>query len=134
MTSKQDDGVAVTEYEMNETVFVPAGDGEPAQWKPFKELRRAEFDRYVQGDEEVDELHLKRLQRQRDLIDKCKEAGGLPNTPISQWLDEDEMAELIELQMTIEAQQREQDRRQAAIDRDIAAGRFFRLGGQTRTA
>jgi hypothetical protein len=48
--------------------------------------------------------------------------------PISLLLDDEEMAELTALKLTLDAQEREQDRRKAAIDRDRrqgASGRGF---------
>ena len=44
MTTSDDTARLIeTEFEMNEQVFVPAGDGEPAQWKQKGDLQLGEF-------------------------------------------------------------------------------------------
>ena len=43
-----DDEMMVTEFELAEEVFVPAGDGEPSRWKRLGDLNPAEFARHAQ--------------------------------------------------------------------------------------
>ncbi len=116
-----DDDLRVTDYELNAQVFVPAGDGAPAQWKVNGDLLPGEFARHVQHLQAEAELHGKRFARYKELIEKGRRASAKPDTLL---LDGDERAEFIALQRTLDAMEREQDRRQAAIDRDIAAGRY----------
>jgi hypothetical protein len=121
-----DDELIFTNFEMEEQVFIPAGDGEPAQWKPKRDLTVGEFARYVQGLKDAADQQMERTRRYVALVHEAKQrAGGRGDVPISTALNRDELAELKTLQMTLAAQEREQDRRQAAIDRDKAAGRYF---------
>jgi len=116
----------ITEFELEEQVFVPAGDGEPAQWKTKGDLNLAEAQRHSHWACAQADLHLERLRRYYALIDGAK-AVGLPSAPISLLLDEEEMAELTALKLTLDVQEREHDRRPALIDRDIAAGKFITI-------
>ncbi len=114
----------VTDFEWNETVFVPAGDGEPAQWKPFRDLTVDEFARHAQGLVDAADQNLERVRRYRALVDEAGRRLGGRNGHASSVLSREEMAELSALLMTTDAWEREFDRRQAAIDRDMAAGRY----------
>jgi hypothetical protein len=113
-----DDEMMVTEFELAEEVFVPAGDGEPAQWKTKGDLRLLEIERYMRGRTEALDLQRERVRRYGALVDLAKQQGGLTRE------DHDE---LTALQLTIDAEQREQTRRQAAIDRDKAASGYWTL-------
>jgi hypothetical protein len=115
------DELIETDFELDEQVFVPAGDGAPAQWKPKGELLVDEMRRHVQHVQAEAELHGKRFARYEELIEKGRKASTAPDTLM---LDKDEMAEFIALKRTLDAMGREIERRQAAIDRDIAAGRY----------
>jgi hypothetical protein len=70
---------------------------------------------------------MKRAMRYRELADEAKRRGGRGDAVISSVLSREEMAELSTLSLTLDAQEREQNRRQAAIDPNIAAGRFRRM-------
>jgi hypothetical protein len=37
----------ITEAELNQTVYVPAGNGAPVQWKRLRDLRRDEMERHI---------------------------------------------------------------------------------------
>ena len=113
-----DEEIIETEFELNDPIFVPAGDGKPAQWKPKGDLGLGEFERHVEWARAELDLQRKRLARCDELIAAACLAGGLPRA---------EYAELHAIEMTLDAEGREQERRQAAIERDIAAGRFVRL-------
>jgi hypothetical protein len=114
-----------TDFELNERVFVPAGDGAPAQWKVKGELMVGEFGRYARGLGEAAALQTKRAKRYSELIEEAaRRAGGDCSKSIRSLLTHDELAELTALKLTLDATEREQDRRQAAIDRDIDAGRY----------
>jgi hypothetical protein len=114
-----------TDFELNEQVFVPAGDGAPAQWKAKGELRLDEFKRHVDHAIAEAALQTTRATRYSELIeDARRRARGVDEIAIASALTPDEMAELNTLKLTLDAMEREQDRRQAAIDRDIAAGRY----------
>lgn len=102
----------ITECEMNAEVFVPAGDGEPAKWKRMGDLFSDEMRRYAQGVQEAAVQYCKRADR----------LSALCNAAI---LDSEEQAELSQLHMLIAAQDRESEKREAAKDRDIAAGRYW---------
>lgn len=112
-----DDKLIETEFEMNEQVFVPAGDGEPAKWMRKGDLHVDEMARYVEHLRASANLQMERATRYCELLEEAV-------------VDEGEMAELAALKLVLDAQEREQDRRQAAIDRDIAAGRYWVIGGE----
>jgi hypothetical protein len=105
----------ITEFEINEQVFVPAGDGEAAQWKRWGDLKPSEFSRNVQGEGEALERLRERTERFSALINEVRQGT----------IDRDGHAELNHLEMTLGAARREHERRRAAIDRDAAAGRFW---------
>lgn len=113
----------VTDFEWNGQVYVPAGDGAPAQWKPMRDLTVGEFARHTQGRQEAVDLQMERTKRYEALIDEVKRRGCRGPMPVASVLSREEMAELKTLKMTLDAMEREQDRRQAAIDKDMAAGR-----------
>ncbi len=80
--------------------------------------------RYARGLQDAADQQMKRTLRYVALIGEAKRRrGGRSDTLLSSVLSHEEMAELSTLKMTLDAQEREQDRRQAAIDRDIATGR-----------
>jgi hypothetical protein len=112
------DEIIETEFELNDPLFIPAGDGKPAQWKPKGDIGLGEFERHMEWAQAELELQRKRLDRYGELIAKARGDGALPRA---------EHDELEAIQRTLDAQNREQERRQRAIDADIAAGRFFRL-------
>lgn len=104
-----------TDFELSEQVFVPAGDGAPSQWKRKADLLVGEFDRYVQWLRAAADLQMERTTRYCELLEEARK------------LEDEELIELATLKQILDAQEREQDRRQAAIDRDIAAGRYLVL-------
>jgi hypothetical protein len=62
MTTSDDTARLIeTEFEMNEQVFVPAGDGAPPQWMRKGDLLLGEFKRYVQGQKDAAERQMERL-------------------------------------------------------------------------
>ena len=77
------------------------------------------------------------LERQRErterycaLLDEAmRRAGGDEDSTFESLLGREEVAELDRLEMTLGAIRRKQDRRRAAIGRDIAAGRYWVLPG-----
>ncbi len=123
-----DDGeLRITEFEMNEQVFVPAGDGELAKWMQRGDLRPGEFERYNQGKHEAVVEYQGRVERYRALANEAiRRKGGDHVTPAMVFTSE-EMAEWSQLGMVLEAQGREIDKREAAIAKDIAAGRYWTL-------
>jgi hypothetical protein len=58
-----------------------------------------------------------------------RRAAGRSDVTLGELLTREEINELDMLEMTIDTLDRAFDRRQAAIDRDKAAGRFWRLKG-----
>jgi hypothetical protein len=110
----------VTEFELGEQVFVPAGDGAPAQWKMKGDLTVAEFARHAQELRTAAALQMERAERYATLVEKVASLGP-------RGLSDEEIRELKTLKMTLDAQERKQDRRQAAIDRDKAARGFWTL-------
>ena len=68
----------ITEFELNEPVFVPAGDGEPAEWIFLRDLlanerRRERSHRWY---EENSVRHVLRLKRWKALIYEAAHRGG----------------------------------------------------------
>lgn len=114
-----DDEMIETDFELNEQVFVPAGDGAPSQWKRKADLLFGEFDRHVQHFQAAADLQMERTTRYCELLEQAPKVS------------DEEMVELAALKQILDAQAREQDRRQAAIDRDIAAGRYRVLRRKT---
>jgi hypothetical protein len=112
-----DDEMMVTEYELAETVFVPADNGAPGPWKRLGDLNPAELARYARELSTAATLQMERAERYATLAEKAHQVG----------LDREEFDELKTLKMTLDAQEREQDRRQAAIDRDKAASGYWTL-------
>jgi hypothetical protein len=110
-----EDEIIETEFELNELVFVPAGDGAAAQWMRKGDLHVGEFDRHVQHLKATADLQMERTTRYCELLREARK------------LEDGELAELAALKLILDAQEREQDRRQPAIDRDIAAGRYLAL-------
>ncbi len=102
----------ISDFEFNEQVLVPAGDGQPAQWKRKGDLTLSELARHMQGLRDNVDQQMKRAQRYSALV------------PISVLLNDEEMDEFRALKITLEAWKREQERRKSAIDRDIAAGHY----------
>ena len=131
MTTSDDTARLIeTEFEMNEQVFVPAGDGEPAQWKRKGDLQLDELQRYAQGVQDAAERQMERAKRYGALLDEVlRRAGGNEEAVSESLLSREEVSELGRLDMIFGATGREQDRRRAAIARDIAAGRYRALPG-----
>jgi hypothetical protein len=71
-----DDELVMTEFELAEQVFVPAGDGEPAQWKTKGDLRLLEIKRYMRGRQEALDLQAERIRRYGELADRAEQQGG----------------------------------------------------------
>ena len=70
-------------------------------------------------------LQMERVRPSRELIDQARQVG-LPDVPISLLLEEEEMSELVALELTLDAQQREQDRPRS--DRTgHRGGRYWKL-------
>jgi hypothetical protein len=114
---------------MNEQVFVPAGDGEPAKWKRKADLLLDEGRRHAQGVHEAAVQFGNRVDRHRALLDEAiRRADGRDDVPMGVLLTGEEMAELSALDLALEAQNRVIKRRQAAIDRDIAIRRYWVIG------
>jgi hypothetical protein len=114
-----------TDFELNEQVFVPASDGAPAQWKPKADLLVGEFARHVEWLKVETDLQGERVRRYIAIRDQAeRRCGGNHAARFSDVLTREEIDEYWTLKRTLDAQEREQDRRQAAIDRDIAAGRY----------
>jgi hypothetical protein len=119
----------ITEFEMNEQVFVPAGDGDPARWKRKADLLPDEGFRHAQGVHEAAVQFGIRVDRHRALLDESiRRATGLDDVPMGALLTEEEMDEFSSLHLAIEAQNRVIERREAAIDRDIAIRRYWVIG------
>jgi hypothetical protein len=118
----------VTDFEMNETVFVPAGDGQPAQMKPRGDLTIGEFKRHTDHAFSETALHMERTRRYCALIEEAtRRCGGRLDTPLVDVMTSEEMSELSSLKMALDAYQREFDRQKAMIERDIAAGDYVTL-------
>ena len=125
------DDVIETEFELNEQIFVPAGDGKAAKWMRKADLHVDEMERYVQGLTAGIDQQRERLVRVGALIDKAKQkCGGRHGVPFGDLLSPEEIAEMTMLEMATAATDRSYARRKAAIDKDIAAGRYhvLRLG------
>jgi hypothetical protein len=122
----------VADFEWNEQVFVPAGDGEPPGWKLMRDLAVGELGRHAQGRAEAAALQAERARRYRALIDQACDRAGDPDALISRVLTGEELSELRSLKLALDATIREQDRRQDAIDRDMRAGRYRVLFGEQR--
>ena len=129
----------ITEFELNEQAFVPAGDGEPAQWMLRRDLlanerRRERSHRWY---EEDSVRHAVRLNRWKALIDEAARRGGedvltlpvLTHDEFKRVLTYHEFVELSQLQMTIDAYEQAacRDGRQAAIAADLEAGRYLTI-------
>jgi hypothetical protein len=112
----------ITEFEINEQVRVPAGDGKPEQWKRMGDLTVNEFGRYALGRKAEADQQMARTQRYAALVEEADR----------QALSTEELEDLVALKRLLDAQEKAQDRRQAAIDRDIEAGRFLRMLGEGR--
>ncbi len=119
----------MTEWQMNEQVFVPAGDGAPAQWKRMGSLTAGEFGRHVEWHEDEHKKTDERMDRRLALIAEARRRAGCNDVTI---LTPEEFDELVGLHMTIDATMREVGKRQAAIDRDISAGRCWVMGGRPK--
>ena len=125
--------IKITAFEMDETVFVPAGDGQPAQWKPRRDLMVGEFKRYTDHAVSETTLHIERTHRYCALAEEAeRRCAGRRDTPVADVMTSEEMSELSSLKMTLDAYQREFDRRQAAIERDIAAGDYVTLNPEAK--
>jgi hypothetical protein len=124
----------VTQYELDEEVFVPAGDGEPAQCKRMGDLTLGEHARYAERQRIESEQFTAECEREIAWIDEARrrlEMRGLgPDTPTRMLLTDDEWIEVQMLRAKTKARSDVWDRRQAAIERDIAAGRCFKLLGE----
>jgi len=116
-----DNGVfLITQFELDELVFVPAGDGERAQRKRFGSLTREETARYERGQDEAHARFEARYARRDALVAK-RRAGLVP-------LSHAEAEELFHLEDEQLGWAAANDKRKAAIAADRAAGRFFRMG------
>lgn len=122
-----DDEMMVTEFELAEEVFVPAGDGEPSRWKRLGDLNPAEFARHAQERRAAAIRQMERAERYTVLVERAACAAEVRNLPLASVLSAEDIAELTALKMTLQAEQREQDRRQAAIDRDIETKGYWTL-------
>jgi hypothetical protein len=100
----------ITDFELNEQVFVPAGDGDRAHWKRKGDLTLGELARHVQGLRDEGGRQMKQVE-QYD--------GRIPF-----FVNKEEEAKERAEDMALEAWTRERKKRQAAIDQDIAAGRW----------
>lgn len=110
-----EDEIFETDFELNSLLFVPAADGAPGQRKRKADLLLGEFGRHVRWCEAATDLLMERTKRYCELLKEPRK------------LEDEELIELAALKQILDAQAREQDRRQAAIDRDIAAGRYLVL-------
>jgi hypothetical protein len=125
------DALVVTEFELNEQVFVPAGDGEPAKWMRKGALDPNAFKRNSEYQGQRYEEQGQRLNRKIALIDEAKRRMGLTDVPLEEVLfSEDEIAEIAALDMAMAAFTKEFDKHEAARDADIAAGRYWTIGGR----
>ena len=129
----------ITEFELNEQVFVPTGDGEAAQWMLLRDLlanvRRRE--RSYRWYEENSVRHVLRVKRWKALIDEAARRGGedvltqpvLTHDEFKRVLTHDEYVELSQLQRAIDAYEQAacRDGRQDAIVRDLEAGRYLTI-------
>ena len=100
----------IIDFELNENVFVPAGDGDRAHWKRKGDLTLSELTRHVQGLRDEGGRQMKQAEQYGERIPFFAN-------------EEEEIRERAE-DMALEAWAHERKKRQAAIDQDIAAGRF----------
>jgi hypothetical protein len=114
----------ITDFEMEEEVFVPKNDREPARWKRKGDLQLDEFARYVQSLRDASDQRMARTVRYAGIVKEARRRGGRDKTLLSDVLTDQEVTELLTLKMTLDAQEREEASRDAAINRDLAAGRF----------
>jgi len=115
----------ITEFEMNEQVFVPAGDGEPAKWMRFGDLTLSELERCDEFDEGEDRKTLERFARRKALMNESRRRiGAGMGVILGEVMTAEEMAELEGLTMTLGTTMRAVDKRREAIARDITAGRY----------
>jgi hypothetical protein len=104
-----------TIFEMEEEVCVPAGDGKNEQWKKRKDLQPHEIERYHEGCGAAMADHLIRMERYKILIAKASKNALSPA----------DRSELRALDKIVATWNKVQDRRNAAIDRDRAAGKYW---------
>jgi hypothetical protein len=120
----------ITEADLSELVFVPTGDGEEAKRKPLNDLFPEEYTRYLAGLKEKRDRFNARLDRSKALRDMARQRilAGQGKT-LGDVLTEAEVAELTALTKAINGTMAAIDRHEAARQRDIAAGRYFRRRG-----
>jgi hypothetical protein len=119
-----DDELIVTDFELAEEVFVPAGDGEPAQWKPRGDLTAGQIERYLEGGTAERARHGERIERWKAIGAEAKKRGFQGERTLDEFLSPPEVDEFTALDMAIDAHDTAFAKRRAAIDRDIAAGRY----------
>jgi len=64
----------ITEFEWNEQVIVPAGDGAPAQWKQLGKLTVGEFKRRADWLVAEADLRMKRARRYCEIIEEVRKS------------------------------------------------------------
>ena len=100
----------ITDFELNECVFVPAGDGDRAHRKRKADLTLSELGRHVQGLRDEGGRQMKQVEQY--------------GARVPFFVNEEEEAKERAEDMALEAWAHERKRRQAAIDQDMTAGRF----------
>ena len=100
----------ITDFELNECVFVPAGDGDRAHRKRKADLTLSELGRHVQGLRDEGGRQMKQVEQY--------------GARVPFFVNEEEEAKERAEDMALEAWAHERKRRQAAINQDMTAGRF----------
>ena len=88
---KEDDDMSdgewiITNFELDEQVFVPAGGGEPAQWKPRGDLTAEQIDRYLEGGDAALARYGERIERWKAIGDEAKKRGFAGERTLDEFL------------------------------------------------
>ena len=106
----------VTQFEMDELVFVPAGESGPAQWKRKGDLQPGQFSRYAEHQHAEAVAFGADCERQMAWLAEARERP----------LGDDEQAEVEALWAKMKARNDAIEKREAAIERDLKAGRYVK--------
>jgi hypothetical protein len=101
-----DENPVIAEFELNQQVFVPVGNGAPEQWKRKGDLTPEEWGRHLKGEKDAVNQAQERVRRFDALIGKAhRRAGSYGHEAVKpeDFLNSEEMAELSRLQMTFNA-------------------------------
>ena len=98
-------------YDLEAPVFIPAGNGAPAQSKQLGDLNHSEFERWAKAEEIAEAQQRARFDRLQALLNEAKRrmrARGAVR--LGEVMTEEEMAEMATLQLAIDAVMRTLDK------------------------